>query len=149
MRAERTNSGQAGFTLIEAMVAILVLVFGLMAIASLFAMAGTSNSVANQGTAAATAASETMERLRALPWDSLSAGGGLAAVSCSSPGNYGRCDDIAGVGRINTRWQIETVASNLYFITVRSEGMGAVARERSRAEFTMFRSCTNAAAGCP
>jgi Tfp pilus assembly protein PilV len=146
------GSQEAGFTLVEAMIAILVLMFGLMAIASLFAVAGTSNSVANQGTAAAAAASQTMERLRAMSYNELQTGGTWSQTTCSAGGTSGpfwRCDDVQGVGRILSQWQIATVSANTLIIRVRSEGLGPVARGRSRAEFTMFRSCTDVSRGCP
>src|ERR671935_1116877 len=64
----RARSGEAGFTLAEALVAILILVVGLMAVTNLMVVSAASNVAANQGTAAATAATEVLERLKALPF---------------------------------------------------------------------------------
>ena len=137
------RGAQEGFTLIEALIAILILVFGLMAIANLYAIAGTSNRVANAGTAAAAAASERMEHLKSLPFDhpQLTAQGNLDEDSAS---NYFDYQDVPGVGRVRTRWLVADVGTDpsVKFITVRSEATGAVTGQRSRAEFTTFRSCT-------
>ena len=50
---ERSGRGrEAGFTLVEALVAVIVLVFGLMAVTNLMLVAASgSNTVADQGTA--------------------------------------------------------------------------------------------------
>jgi type II secretory pathway pseudopilin PulG len=155
------RGGQAGFTLVEALIAIIVLVFGLIGVTNLFVVAKTTTSLANQSSAATTAASETLERLRAMTFfpDLVNqAGGSLIGTGCDAPdpadptGTHWRCDTIPGVGRIFTQWQITQVNGNadLYLITVRSEGSG-IARRRSRAEFTLLRSCTGpqVVGGCP
>ena len=51
LRAQR----EAGFTLIEALVAIVILAFGLMAVTNLLVVAAASNTVGNHSTAATTA----------------------------------------------------------------------------------------------
>ena len=181
--------GESGFTLVEALIAIIVLVFGLIGVTNLFVVAKTTTSLANQSSAATTAASETLERLKATTFfpdfvnlapggnggtvtDGVGCGTPLATgCGCEAPGSssdpqlntpvspldptwgkYWRCDRIPGVGQIYTQWQIAQVGTNtdLYLITVRSEGSG-MARRRSRAEFTMFRSCTGPKVvnGCP
>jgi prepilin-type N-terminal cleavage/methylation domain-containing protein len=138
---------QGGFTLIEALVAIFILSFGLVAVTNLMLVAASSNTVANQGTAAASIASEQMEALKALRFTDpqLAAGGDLE----SDAANYSSFTTVAGVGRIRTRWRIEDIVpsrgsdmsapAGLKFITVRSEGLGALTGARSRAEFTTFR----------
>lgn len=128
-------SGEAGFTLVEALIAIVVLVFGLMAIANLYAIAGSSNTVANQGTAATTLATEQMELLRSRPFDQLTVGTTTETIN------------VPGVGNVEVTSQVSSVSPQLRFIRVRAQGTGVLARERSRAEFTMFRACT--ATGCP
>ena len=50
-RESQPGAGEAGFTLIEALVAMVVLTFGLMAVTNLMLVAASSNTVANQGTA--------------------------------------------------------------------------------------------------
>lgn len=142
-----TRVREAGFTLVEALVAIVVLMFGLIAVTNLLMVAASSNAVANQSTAAATVAAETMEQLRATAFNTLAVGG---SVTADSPGFF-RDDAFPGVGVIHTRWQVANVApvnTRARFIVVRSEGTGALSGARSRAEFTTIRTCTNVALGC-
>jgi len=72
MRLEREP--EAGFTLVETLIAIVVLIFGLIAVSNLFAVAGSQNTAANHATAAASLASEVMDRLRAVPFSALREG---------------------------------------------------------------------------
>jgi Tfp pilus assembly protein PilV len=131
---------QAGFTLMEALIAMMILTFGLIAITNLMVVAASSNSVANQATAAATVASQQLERLKAQSFNTLAAGGDVA----TDVNLYNQDDDLPGVGRIHTRWQITgTGDPAVLFIRVRSEGTGLLSVGRSRAEFTTFRTCTS------
>ena len=143
----KNRSSEAGFTLVEALVAIVILVFGLIAVTNLLVVAASSNSVANQATAAATIAAQRLELLKAQPFTSLTTGGDLD----SDVANFNQNDDVPGVGRIHTRWTVVAIAADaqVYFVAVRSEGTGVLSVRRSRAEFTTFRSCTNVALGCP
>jgi prepilin-type N-terminal cleavage/methylation domain-containing protein len=157
-----------GFTLVEVMVAVVVLIFGLMAVTNLFVVAATSTTVANQGTAASTSAARCMERLRAISYSQLqlSAGYGIdwdtvGGKLCDAPdlvvagtgAEYHCTENVPGVGQIHTHWWITaTTDGRLLHIRVRSEGVGALTGARSRAEFTTFRSCTDAdptTGGCP
>jgi type II secretory pathway pseudopilin PulG len=158
----QAGAREEGFTLVESLVAIVVLVFGLIAVTNLMLVAASSNTVANQGTAAATSASERMEILRNMQFATLlgGVGGSLTANvgatgPCSPagalpvplpPATYNCTDDLPGVGVIVTRWQISAVlgTGRMVFIQVRSEGTGALSQRRSRAEFTTLRSCTDA-----
>jgi type II secretory pathway pseudopilin PulG len=138
---------EAGFTLVEALVAIVVLVFGLIGVTNLMIVAASSNSVANQGTAAATIAAQQLELLKATPYNTLATGGSVTA-DAPGPPPFFRDDDLPGVGRIHTRWEVVATGDPLVrFVRVRSEGTGVLSVRRSRAEFTTFRTCT--AANCP
>jgi prepilin-type N-terminal cleavage/methylation domain-containing protein len=154
--------GQAGFTLVETLVAIVILVFGLMAVTNLLLVAASANTVANQGSAATTSASQVMDVLRSTAWNDIqvmSGGGDLTADATipspdcralPSPLTAFNCDDvIPGVGLIKTRWTITPGVGTvrLVQITVRSEGTGALSIGRSRATFTTFRTCTSSAPG--
>jgi Tfp pilus assembly protein PilV len=105
----RRVSSEAGFTLVEALIAVLILIVGLAAIANLFIVAGASNTVANQGTAAVTAASEHMELLKSTPFLQLN-GGALPAAGTTvgsvdnDVANFAADNDFLGVGRVHTRW---------------------------------------------
>ena len=160
-RGGRTGrAGEAGFTLVEALVAIVVLIFGLMAVTNLMLVAASSNSVANQGTAAVAAAIRAMDMIKATSFTDLPTSGwktfdpGDGGNDCSMTGltvAEGHCtDNVPGVGTIHTHWYIDpTSDTRLLYVRVRSEGTGALSAARSRAEFTTFRACTNAEGGCP
>ena len=166
------RSSESGFTLIEALIAIVVLMVGIVAIVNLFVVASTSNAVGNHSTAATGQATETLERLKAIPFLDITAAMGGATVGdldtdagnilgcletavpgppdCVTPNNYNLARDIPGVGRIKTRWQIVRPGAggpDTLFITVRSQSTATLAGIRSRSEFTTFRTCT--VAGCP
>lgn len=166
-------SSEAGFTLVEALIAIVVLVVGIVAIVNLFVVASTSNAVGNHSTAATGQATETLERLKAIPFLDITAamGGGTegdldadagsipncvevpppaASPDCVVPGNYNLARDVPGVGRIKTRWQIVRPGAggpDALFIVVRSQSTATLAGIRSRSEYTTFRTCT--VNGCP
>jgi prepilin-type N-terminal cleavage/methylation domain-containing protein len=128
---------QAGFTLVEALIAMVVLSFGLIAVTNLMLVAATSNSVANQSSAATSIASQQLELLKACKFTDpqLTAGGDLV----NDAANFFTDTDVPGVGQIHTRWQITNVDGTTKYIVVRSEGTGALAGPRSRAQFTTLR----------
>jgi len=157
---ERVEPGaEAGFTLVEALVAVVVLVFGLMAVTNLLLVAASSNSVANQGTAAVASATRAMDLIRATTYADFGPGGltfdaGDGGKDCADPTlvftDWHCNEDVQGVGTVHTHWWVAATADpRLLHVRVRSEGTGALAGARSRAEFTTFRSCTNAEQGCP
>ena len=162
-RDRNGRGGEAGFTLVETLVAIVVLVFGLMAVTNLLLVAASSNTVANQSTAAVTSATRALDMLKATTYTGLPSGAGPAwdpnsgGKNCDDPtlvaGDWVCDDDVPGVGSIHTQWWITATADpRLFHVRVRSEGRGALAGARSRAEFTTFRSCTNSdpvSGGCP
>lgn len=162
--APRPRRAEAGFTLVEALVAIVVLVFGLMAVTNLMLVAASSNSVANQSTAAVASATRVMDMLKAVTYDTLddapggttfdpNDGGKDCADATLVPTDWHCTDSVPGVGVVHTHWWITTTADlRLLHIRVRAEGTGALSGARSRAEFTTFRACTNSdpvAGGCP
>jgi prepilin-type N-terminal cleavage/methylation domain-containing protein len=159
------DDAEAGFTLVETLVAIVILVFGLMAVTNLLLVAASSNTVANQGSAAVTSATQAMEMLKITSFGTLGDGGvaitddiDASTKACDDPtlvpGDFHCTDSVPGVGMIHTHWQVTTSAADprLKHIRVQSEGLGALAGARSRADFTSFRACTNsdpATGGCP
>ena len=156
----RSAQSQQGFTLVETLVAMVVFIFGIMAVTNLLIVAGTTNSVAKQSSAAAAAATQVMDILKTTTWEHLNPGGNLngdsgpttdclALGSSTAAGSTFNCDSaVAGVGRIHSRWQISTVpaSARLYFIEVRSEPETALGGQRARAFFSTFRSCTDSRA---
>jgi type II secretory pathway pseudopilin PulG len=147
--AQRTDPrrDEAGFTLVEAMCAIVILVFGLMAITNLMLVAATSNTVANHSTAATALATQQMEALKATSFELLAAGGDIendVAGYFVDP-----VPEVPGVGQIRVRWQMTQVDVRTLYIQVRAESLAPLAGTRSRAEFTAIRTCQNQAQGCP
>ena len=82
---------------------IVVLVFGLMAVTNLLLVAASSNTVANQGTAAVTAATQVMDFLKATTYDTLDNLAGGTAFSSTDGGLD--CNDPA---LIPTSWHCST-----------------------------------------
>ncbi|HSD29388.1 MAG TPA: prepilin-type N-terminal cleavage/methylation domain-containing protein, partial [Vicinamibacteria bacterium] len=131
------RGAEAGFTLVEALVAIVVLIFGLMAVTNLMLVAASSNSVANQGTAAVTSSIRVMDMIKATSFNQLTEGGSDfdatdagGAKACSATdlviGTDWHCnDEVPGVGSIHTHWRIqfgEPVDPRLFHVRVHSEG---------------------------
>lgn len=161
---ERPRTNESGFTLIEALVAIVILAVGLVAVTNLLVVGAASNTIGNHSTNTTTIASETLERLRNitfnqitmspagtidLPLDGSTCDDNTSSANCVRPGNFQAFKDVPGVGRVHTTWEIVSVDPQTIFIRVRSESESALARRRSRAEFTTMRSCTAASLGCP
>ena len=149
---------EAGFTLVESLIAIVILAVGLVGVANLFLVGATSNSMANLGTASAAQAQEAMEKLKTVPFQDLVPGGSLDVDTV----NYFQTKTIPGVGVIRTRWTIADLGvggANTYYIVVLSEPLaGGLARPHTSVGvipavgpagslFSTFRACTTK--GCP
>jgi type II secretory pathway pseudopilin PulG len=156
----REPSSEAGFTLVEALIAMVILMVGLAAISNLLIVSASSNTAANLSTSATTAATEAMEQLRAQTFGTLAPGTGLASPFGSpAPGLPSNSayrlapPPSPAAGRvlpIDARWQISTPVnqSNVRFIEVRAQMPGRFGSGLSLTEFTTFRACT-AQTGCP
>jgi Tfp pilus assembly protein PilV len=138
--------GEAGFTLIEALIAIVVLVFGLIAVTNLLVVAAASNSIANQSTASVTQAVEALEELKAIPYDDprLLPGGDLDA----NQAGYFQQNTVPGIGLVTTRWTVQNITTRVKAIRVRSQTSARLGRP-GRAEFTTLRGCSALDLGCP
>ena len=103
-----------GFTLIETMIASLVLIFGLLSIASLLSFSVASNYENRVDSVGTTLAVQKMEQLRAQPASSLADGGstldsnGNIDYSQAAVGGYSQT--ITGVGNqtFDVRWNVNT-----------------------------------------
>jgi prepilin-type N-terminal cleavage/methylation domain-containing protein len=158
-----THRSDSGFTLIEALIAMIILVTGLVAVANLMIVSASSNNVANTMSATTAEASEVMDLLKSIAWTNLTPGGSLTADMPATnpdeeprvildPGTgaltqYNAYRTIPGVGRVRTRWTIVEVAGNANqaparFITVTSDAVNRLARGKSAVTFTTFRTCT-------
>ena len=149
-----TGSREEGFTLIEAMVAMVILLFGIAAVSNLMVIAGSTNTVANHATATTAAATRQMELLKSVNFDTLTAapGGSIfadvgatavcgaafnaASFNCNTPAT-----EFQGIGRIHVRWSYTTVplAPGTFLIRVAAESTAPAIGQRSRAFFTTLR----------
>jgi len=139
----RARDHEQGFTLIEALIAVIILIVGLVAVAQLLAVAAASNSTANQTSAAAAVASQELERLQTIPIGQLvpTTGGLPADITVGCGGAAAAPDsDIAGVGRVRTCWQITSLGGSnpVFYIAVRSQALGPFSW-LTRSEFSTFR----------
>jgi prepilin-type N-terminal cleavage/methylation domain-containing protein len=101
----------AGFSLVEVMIATLLLATSLTALAQLFAISLTNNAIARNGTIASVLAAQKMEQLRSYP--------SLAA----SPGNTLQASTDGYVDHVDQyirRWSIEPLpGSSAFLVQVR------------------------------
>lgn len=168
-KASGAPRGQEGFTLIEALIAIVILMVGLVAVTNLLLVAATSNQIGNLTTAASAEASETLERLKTLDYLTVLAAGGASQGSLTAdvgPANttpsvtpdirvgaaltYHMYRSIPTLGIIRTRWTIQLNNSGptqTAFIMVESQALQQLGADLSKAQFSTWRACTSQ--GCP
>lgn len=149
--AKAARNPESGFTLSEALIATLILMFGLASIFNLMITATTSNNVANRASAATLIAAQQLEVLRATPFSQLVDTNVASLTTPCDPNAPVDCSftEVEGVGSMETRWLIQTLNNaNLRFLQVRTEPRGFRARQ-AMADLTTIRSCTaGVAAGC-
>jgi Tfp pilus assembly protein FimT len=133
----RQRQQQAGFTLIEAVIAALILLVAIVFVAQIFVTAIQQNRTSRQYTHATAIAQSKLEELNAIPIERLQYGGDLGKDGKASAGVLGFTDFVAvdtldpgKVGVVPTReqanytryWMIEPDPggwANVYRITVR------------------------------
>jgi type II secretory pathway pseudopilin PulG len=151
-----TRRGEQGFTLIEALIAMVILIVGIAAISNLMVVAGSSNAVANHTTAASAIAAQQMDLLKSRTFAQLGAGGTVAVppvhaaghppcgLASTAPGNF-NCDAVVtGVGTVHVQWLITpalagAAPATTVFIELVAEPVAPSVGRRSRASFTTFR----------
>jgi prepilin-type N-terminal cleavage/methylation domain-containing protein len=145
--SQTTRSREAGFTLIETLVAIVILAFGLIAVTNLLIVAGTSNQVGHAATGTTAFARQQMDLLKATPYTAMTLGGSVD----NDVTGFVRLDTLPGLGQIRTRWAVTGIAGDqqIRYIEVRSESMAPLLRARSRTDLRTFRACTATQIGCP
>ena len=72
--SDHPGSSRAGFTMVEVIIAIIVLAFGLLGMAGTTALVVRQVNLADVATERSAALQTTLERLRALPYDSVTTG---------------------------------------------------------------------------
>ncbi len=105
---KRTRKAEQGFTLIEILVAVVMVVAGVVSAAAIFMTASRANTLAEQIANAATAARDKTEQLRALDFDthpSIQPGGSLENDLADYSDTYAAG---TGAGRYayRRRWQV-------------------------------------------
>lgn len=122
----RGRRPEAGFTLVEVMIAIVILTVGLLSLAQMMVLATNSNTLSGRMTSSSNLAKEQLERLKATPFyadpiarlrsPALLDGGGLLDAEDGYVAYYDADGQIvqAGEGPLyEVRWQITTVPTNL------------------------------------
>lgn len=102
-----------GFTLIEVLVALIILSFSLLALAGLLVTTTKNNSFGSHMTEAATFAQDKLEELRAMRWEDIPEGTSSDQKSGSTGINYERSWNVATNGVLKTitisiNWQDRT-----------------------------------------
>jgi prepilin-type N-terminal cleavage/methylation domain-containing protein len=130
MTATRDQRKDEGFSLIEVMVAIVILTVGLLSLAQMMVVATNSNSLSGRMTSCSALAKEQLERLKAAPFfpnppalvrnPLLAAGGDVN----NTVGGYSQLYDPDGLptngnGMFEVRWQIADVPTALPLAMVR------------------------------
>jgi len=91
-----------GFTLIEILVALIILSVSLLALAGLMVTTTKNNSFGGHMTEAATFAQDKLEELRAIRWENISEGGSTDQKGGSTGINYTRNWNVATSGVLKT-----------------------------------------------
>jgi prepilin-type N-terminal cleavage/methylation domain-containing protein len=128
MPASRTQRKDEGFSLVEVMVAIVILTVGLLSLAQMMIVATHSNQLSGRMTSCSALAKEQLERLKAAPFYTnpaaltpnpiLAPGPGGVDPLGATVGGYSQLYDpegipTAGAGMFEVRWSITDVATAL------------------------------------
>jgi Tfp pilus assembly protein PilV len=137
-----TVAAEKGFSLIELMIASLVLIIGLASVATMISYSLTSNLITKNESLALSLAEKELERLKSLSINDtlLAAGGstvgsnGKISFSGSAVANYNRAvtvTDAYQVGKsanFDVRWNVTDIATNIKKITIAAVRTGESAR---------------------
>ncbi|HEU4933540.1 MAG TPA: prepilin-type N-terminal cleavage/methylation domain-containing protein [Pyrinomonadaceae bacterium] len=138
----RTAASQGGFTLLEAAIALVILMVIGLGIASLFTYSISANSKADDRELAMAIAQKRMEWLRTIPFTTQTRGvaysypnGGLAATATA-----GVSETVTNAGRSYT---VNTTISDLNFVPVGQPDAGACTLKRIQVSVTPATATTN------
>ena len=125
MGSTKSNSRERGFSLIEVMVAIVILTVGLLSLAQMMVLSTNANTLSGRMTSCSALAKEQLERLKAAPFYTapatrtrnpiLTAGGDVNATIAGYSQFYDSdgLPSAAGTGLFEVRWQVTDIASPL------------------------------------
>jgi len=140
--AVKGGAAQRGFTLLEAAIALVILMIIGLGIASLFTYSIQANGKADDRELAMTIAQKRMEWLRTIPFTTQTRGvaysfpnGGLAATATA-----GVSETVTNAGRSYT---VITIISDLNFVPAGQPDAGACTRKRIQISVTPARATTN------
>ncbi len=163
MKDRRKNpSNERGFTLIEVMIAIMILTVGLLTLAQMMVIATNANALSGRMTASAALAKEQLELLKAVPFynDPMDISAGSVNTMLQVGGDInnnqagyfqlydGDGQPVAGGGMYLVRWQVEEVVPPggggamplaMLRITVRCLGTGGAYQVLGDATFMTYR----------
>ncbi len=125
----RSRRAETGFTLVEALIAMVVLIFGLIAVANLFVVAANSNQIALYNTVATAEANRVLERLKAVPFTTLPGGGlapGTATHDAANPFNPVNWTTAADFGAVNGTPDVIVGGALVFNATQFVPGVGSV-----------------------
>jgi prepilin-type N-terminal cleavage/methylation domain-containing protein len=152
----RSKRNEEGFSLIEVMIAIVILTVGLLSLAQMMVLATNSNTLSGRMTSCSALAKEQLERLKAAPFytnpqaqvrsPQLTAGGDIN----NTVGGFSQIYDADGLpaaaGLYEVRWQITDINTPLPLAMVRIQvrclpaaGMGDQFAIIGEARFTTYR----------
>jgi prepilin-type N-terminal cleavage/methylation domain-containing protein len=152
----KPKRNEEGFSLIEVMVAIVILTVGLLSLAQMMVLATNSNTLSGRMTSCSALAKEQLERIKAAPFytnpqaqvrsPQLTAGGDIN----NTVGGYSQIYDADGLpaaaGLYEVRWQITDIATALPLAMVRIQvrclpaaGLGDQFAIIGEARFTTYR----------
>ena len=158
MQAFRTQRKDEGFSLIEVMMAIVILTVGLLSLAQMMVLATTSNNLSGRMTSCSGLAKEQLERLKAAPFYTnpaalvrnpiLAAGGGDLSATVGGFSQLYDPDGIPTAGprrMFEVRWGIANVptALPLAMVSIQVRCLSAIGVDQfsiiGEARFTTFR----------
>lgn len=122
-RTTKRTSSEGGFTLIEVLIAIVILTVGLLSLAQMMVLSTNANTLSGRMTSCSAVAKERLERLKAIPFYSNPAArtrnalllpGGDVNVNDPNFSQFYGSDGLpvaAGNALFEVRWQIQDVAT--------------------------------------
>jgi hypothetical protein len=137
---------EAGFTLIEALIAVVILIVGLAAVSNLMLVAASSNQTGNNLSMTTAEATARMETLKQVPFGTAPFVG--AAIQGSVPPalpvpGFSTQRTFPGGAQVTTQWLVQNPCPGAYHITVVSTtNQVLTGGPRSQASLSHLRACT-------